>query len=253
MRQLKIVFNKIQKNQTDQCTRNSLISKHPQDSFHNQELQELIPVLLKMLDVLHSLPFQTGWQKCHLIQILIKFLKSAESLTLTAWKSSNPQKYLQLWSASQKRHEGSLLMLYCQFSEQLLHWSKQVPQEWIGSKNLWQDYGFFILLNDLQTKNYFNACPYQDEQIARHYLYCMQSIFQTHFEELVRRLFIWISHWTKESYFLPTLKSQLKNKGDKNDDELSELQQWKVSLLESENWQNFASDYLSLLDLNESQ
>ena len=245
MRQFKILFNKIQKNQTDQYTRDFLRSKYPQDSFHTQELKELIPILLKMLDVLHSLPFQTGWQKCHLIQILIKLLKSSELLTLTAWQSSNPQKYLQLWNSSQKRHEESLLILYYQFAEKLLYWSRQVPQEWLGSKDLWQDYGFFILLNDSQTHHYFSAFPYQDEQIATHYLHCMQSVFQVHLEELVRRLFIWVSHWTKESYFLPTLKSKFKNQ---NDHELLELQQWKTSLLEAEDWRHFTNDYLSLLN-----
>ncbi len=224
--------------------------KHLQDSFHTQELQELIPIVLKMLDVLHTLPFQTDWQRSHLIQTVIKFLKSAELLTLTAWKSPNPKKYLQSWNLSQKRHQESLFNLYCRIAEQLLSWSSQVSEEWISSKDLWQDYGFFVLVNDPRVKNYFHALPHQEHQIARYYLHCTQSVFQVHFEELIRRLFIWISHWTKESYFLPTLKSQA---NANNPNQLSDLQKWKAHLFESEDWGLFASDYLTLLQPNQME
>ena len=219
--------------------------KQTQNFFHTQELKEIIPIILRMLDVLHTLPFQTDWQKSNLTLTLIKMLKSAEQLTLTAWKSHQPQKFLQLWNASQKRNNASLLKLYYQFSELLLHWSEQIPKEWLGEKDLWQDYGFFVCMNDTKTKCYFNQLPYQNEQIAKYYLFNIQTIFQTHLEELVRRLFIWISHWTKENYFLPTLKKQ--SHSSKQDIHLSDMQKWKKQFFDSEDWRVFSTEYLTLI------
>ena len=230
------------------------MQKTSPEKWLTAELTGLLEHVLKALDALAWLPFDSAWTRelpgIHYTQLL----KQIEKQLLCMWVRMQRGHWnvleteVLVWHGRQKRSPGGVLSHYHALFENLSKWCSVPEIRKQGMRCSWESFLVLSLCSEEHllkrtAKSLKKRFPLEVLSLTRRYLKMMQCIHDTEPRELCTSFFTLLSPFTRESIYL----SAFPNENKENPPPETEISRFSRELLDCTDWETMAETYLKLL------